>query len=103
MHALQFRFYLDVAYMLYSLTLGFFDKTPGSSSKKRTYDKRDETPASAKSDVRDETPGGKVLRKSRRFGQLDVQSTSSRTPRRRHHSNDGKLSACILFAEKFLL
>ena len=44
MHALQFKFYLDLAYMLYSLTLGFFDKTPGSSSKKRTYDKREETP-----------------------------------------------------------
>ena len=71
---------------------GFFDKTPSFSSKKRTYDKRGETPGSAKSDVREETPGGKVLRKSQRFGRLNVQSTSSRTPTRGYQSNEDKQS-----------
>ena len=75
---------------MYSLTVGFFDKTPSFSSKKRTYSKRNETPGSAKSDVREETAGGKVLRKSQRFGRLNVQSTSSRTLTRGYQSNEGK-------------
>ena len=80
------------------IIVGFFDKTPSSSGKRRTRGKRIETPGSAKSDVQGETPGGKVLRKSQRFGRLNVQPKSSRAPKQGYQSNDGK-SYCFEYSE----
>jgi hypothetical protein len=79
------------------IIVGFFDKTPSSSGKRRTRGKRIETPGSAKSDVQGETPGGKVLRKSQRFGRLNVQPKSSRAPKQGYQSNDGK-SYCFKYS-----
>ena len=73
---------------------GFFDKTGSSSSKKRSYDQRNETPGSAKSDVRDETPGGRVTRRCRHFGRIAMQSSGS--PRRGYQSTDGTIVKMVV-------
>lgn len=96
--SILFQFFIAYTLLIHIALLphvhaGFFDKTVigSSSSKKRSYDQRNQTPGSAKSDVRDETPGGKVTRKSRRFGRIAMQPFVSCSPRRGYRSHDGTL------------
>lgn len=95
LHKICFRFGFNLKQLLVTFYSGFFDKTPVSSSRKRTIDTRDRTPGTGRTtDARDETPGNSS-RRSRRFGWLDVTSVSG-TPYRGYRSNEGEAAKKII-------